>query len=75
MPRPRELIEPKKSEQFTLRLPDDEAMLVYREAAKRGDLPLVFLRKVHRVGMAAMLNAAAQDDNESPSGFASLGES
>lgn len=75
MARPRELIEPKKTEQFTLRLPDDEAMQVYREAAKRGDLPLVFLRKVHRVGMAALLNATAQDDNESPSGYAVLGDS
>lgn len=72
MARPRELCEPKKTEQFTVRLEDDEALDVYREATRRDVKPAVLLRKAVRLGMAVILASGAHDENESISGFGSL---
>ena len=72
MARPRELCEPKKTEQFTVRLEDDEALEVYREASRRDVKAAVLLRKAVRLGMAAILAAGAQEENESSSGFGGL---
>jgi hypothetical protein len=75
MARPREFIEPKKTEQFTVRLEDDDALKLYREAARRELKPAVLLRKAALIGMAAMLAGSVSADNESSSGYAPLGDS
>ena len=75
MARPREFIEPKKSEQFTVRLEDDDALELYRLAAKRELKPAVLLRKAALIGMAAMVAGSPAGDNEIDSGYAALGDS
>jgi hypothetical protein len=73
MARPRELIEPKKTERFTLNLPETEALQLYRLCAEMGVQPAVLLRRFARLGMAASMRSHHADENESPSGFATLG--
>ena len=75
MARPKDLYDGKKTEQFTVRLPEPEAIGVYREAARRDIPPAVLLRRLVRLGMAALSDRHRADDNESSSDFASLGES
>lgn len=74
MARPRELIEPKKTERFTLNLTDGEALQVYRLAAEMGIPPAVLMRRYVRLGMAATMRSHRADDNESSSDFATLGD-
>lgn len=73
MPRPRDLIEPKKTERFTLNLPESEALQVYKLAAEMGIAPAVLMRRYVRLGMAATMRHHRADDNESSSDFATLG--
>lgn len=58
MPRPRELIEPKKTERLTVNLPEVEAAQVYRLAAEMGIPPAVLLRIWVR---AALLSSSNKD--------------
>jgi hypothetical protein len=74
MARPRELIEPKKTERFTLNLPEGEALQVYKLAAEMGIAPAVMMRRFVRLGMAASMRTHHADEDESSSGFATLGE-
>jgi hypothetical protein len=75
MARPRELIEDKKSEQFTIRLESDDALDMYREAARRELKPAVLLRKAVKLGMAALLAASAPNDYLSCSADETRGDS
>lgn len=77
MPRPRCSITPedgKKTEPFTVRFPEAEAMSIYREASRRDLPPAVLLRRFIRLGMAASSQGSYADDNDSSSDFASLGD-
>jgi predicted DNA binding CopG/RHH family protein len=75
MARPREFTEEKKTEQITIRLTEREALAMYREASRRELPPAVLLRKAVRLGMSAILDASSSDENESISGFETLGDS
>lgn len=74
MARPRELIEAKKTERFTLNLPEGEALQVYKLAAQMGIPPAVLMRRYVRLGMAASMKSHRADEDESSSGFQTLGD-
>lgn len=74
MARPRMPEDGKKTEPFTVRFPEAEAMSIYREASRRDVQPAVLLRRFIRLGMAASSRDSYADDNESSSDFASLGD-
>lgn len=74
MARPREMFDGKKTEAFTLRLPEEEALKLYRLAAEMDIQPAVLCRRWVRLGMAASSRIHRADDNESSSDFATLGD-
>ena len=74
MARPSDLIEPKKTERFTLNLPEGEALQVYKLAAHMGIPPAVLVRRYVRLGMAASMRSHRADEAESSSDFSTLGD-
>lgn len=74
MARPRELQDAKKTERFVINVTEAEAIEIYREASNRDLPPAVLLRRFVRLGMAASSHRNRADDNESISGFQSLGD-
>lgn len=72
MARPRDLHDGKKTEQFMLRFPDDEALDIYRGAAAAGLPPAVYLRNLCRSGMYGVSRRPMVADNEKDSTYGLL---